>query len=197
MIDYYQTENEELIDDFTEIKKELEQLEDVNGMIDNFERNSIFHSTIFLKRTKDQDTNIRIKLLNSELREKEEINERLHSLAYNLGMLRTLLFVKDDRVFSKIKENFLTNDYSSINAVIKELNDFKDKIGELENNYRSLIDNRYVNMDFKVRHEHLLDEHLKSLENMHKKQKTLLKSMGFLFSRAMKNILKQKSLKNN
>ena len=182
----------ELIGHFPEIKKELESLEEINELIENFEKNSIFHSNVFLKRAKNQHLAVKIKILNSELKEKNEINERLQSLGYNLGLLRMLQVVKDDKAFKKIKESFLTNDYSSIPVIIKELNNSKEKIDELENDYKALINQGYASIDFKVRHEHELDEHLKSLNNIHKKQKQLLKSMAIMFVKLSKNILKQK-----
>ena len=186
-------DKERLIESFSEIKNKLENLEEIDGLIDNFEKNSIFHSEFFLKKAKNQNLALKIKILNSELKEKNEINERLQSLGYNLGLLRTLLIVKDDKVFKKIKESFLTNDYSSIPVIIKELNDSKEKIDELENDYKALINQGYASIDFKVRHEHELDEHLKSLNNIHKKQKQLLISMGLMFAKLVKDILKQKN----
>jgi len=192
--DYFKNvdSKEELIESFSEIKNELENLEEINNLIDNFERNSIFHSEVFLKKAKNQHLALKIKMLNSELKEKNEINERLHSLGYNLGLLRTLLVVKDDKVLKKIKENFLTNDYSSIPVIIKELNNFKDKVNEVENSYNALINEKYSSVDFKVKHEHHLEEHLKNLDKVHKKQKKLLMSMGLMFSKLCKNILRRK-----
>lgn len=196
VFDYFNlSEKEKLIESFSEIKNELEKLEEINDLIENFEKNSLFHSEVFLKKAKNQHLALKIKLLNSELREKNEISERLQSLGYNLGLLRMLLVAKDDKVFKKIKESFLTNDYSSIPVIIKELNDFKGKISELENNYKALINERYASIDFKIRHEHHLEEHLKNLNNVHKKQKQLLSSMGIMFVDLCKNVLKQKNLK--
>lgn len=195
--DYFNNTNTEnkLIENFSEIKEELENLEEVNELIDNFERNSFFHSEFFLKNSENQNLGLKIKIINFELKEKNEINERLHSLGYNLGLLRTLLVVKEDNIFKKIKESFLVNDYSSIPVIIKELNEFKDRINELENSYNALINEKYSSIDFKVRHEHHLEEHLKDLNNVHKKQKKLLMSMGLMFTSSFKNILKQENLK--
>jgi len=186
-------DKERLIESFSEIKNKLENLEEIDGLIDNFEKNSIFHSEFFLKKAKNQNLALKIKILNSELKEKNEINERLQSLGYNLGLLRTLLIVKDDKVFKKIKESFLINDYSSIPVIIKELNGFKDKINEAESSYKNLINEKYSSIDFKVRHEHELEEHLKNLHEIHKKQKQLLISMGLMFAKLVKDILKQKN----
>ena len=197
IFDYFNNANKEdkLIENFSEIKEKLDNLEEIDETIDNFEKNSIFHSEYFLKKAKNEHLALKIKLLNSELKEKNEINERLQSLGYNLGLLRTLLIVKDDKVFKKIKESFLTNDYSGIPVIIKELNDFKNKINESESSYKNLINEKYSSIDFKVRHEHELEGHLKNLHEIHKKQKRLLVSMGLMFTSLLKRISKRKNLK--
>ena len=195
--DYFKNLNvkqENLIENFSEIKNGLWNLEETTDLIENFEKNSIFHSEFFIKKAKNHDIALKIKILNSELRE-NKINERLQSLSHNLGLLRMLLAVKDDSVFKKINHSFLTNDYSSIPALIKGLNNFKNKIDKLEQNYKSLINERYASIDFKVRHEHHLEGHLKNLNDIHKKQKKLLVAMGVMFTNLTNSIIKQKNLK--
>ncbi|MBS3102804.1 hypothetical protein J4458_05160 [Candidatus Woesearchaeota archaeon] len=194
VLDYLnrQKGSEKLIENFPEIKDELEKLGEINESVENFEKSSFFHSGFFLKKAKNRHLALKIKMLNSELREKNEICERLHGLAHNLGMLRTLLAVKDEKVFKRINDSFLTNDYSSIPVVIKELNDFKDKINELEKNYKSLINENYASIDFKVKHEEHLDRHLKNLHETHGRQKKLLMSMGVMFTKLCKDILKKR-----
>ena len=182
----------EVIERFSDVRKELENVEELHGHIDDFERNSIFHSTVFLKKAKDQSAAMRVKMLNSQIREKNEITERLHELAHNLGMLRTLVFVKDEKAFSRIKDSFLTNEYSSIPVIAEELNDFRDKLDNLKKGYKAMINDRHASIDFKVKHEHHLDSHLKKLENVRKKQKALLVSMGLMFTKLSKELIRQK-----
>lgn len=196
VFDYFNNlgKEEKFIENFTELKNELENLDEINELIDNFERNSFFHSKYFLKKATNQHLAMKLKLLNSELREKNEIFEKLHSLAYNLGLLRTVLFVKDENIFKNIKKSFLTNEYSSINVILKDLNNFKEKIIELETNYKALINENYSSVDFKVRHEHDLEEHFKKLNGIYEKQKLLLLSMGKMFVNSMDKILKNKKI---
>ena len=196
LFDYFNNTNnqDKLIENFSEIKDELGKLEEINESIDNFERNSFFHNEFFLENSQNKHLALKIKMLNAELKEKDEINERLQGLGHNLGLLRTLLVVKDDKMFSNIKESFLVNGHSSIPAIIEELNDFKDKVTDLKNTYKALINERYSSIDFKVRHEDYLENHLKNLGKVHKKQKQLLVSMTMIFSKLFNDILR-KSLK--
>ena len=184
-----------IIESYSEIKAELEKLEEVNGLIDDFERNSFFHCGFFTEKSKNKHLASKIKDLNLELREKDLINERLQSFGNNLGLLRTFLHIKDEFALNKVKHGFFVNDFSSIPVIIKELNDFKDKINNLEQNYKAMINEEHSSIDFKANHQHLLEEYLKNLHNIHNKQKLLFQSMGLMFTKHFKGILKRKNLK--
>jgi hypothetical protein len=185
----------ELIESHSEIMAELDKLGEVNGLIENFERNSFFHCGFFTEKAKNKHLASKIKELNLELREKDLINERLQSFGNNLGLVRTCLHIKDEFLLNKIKHGFFVNDFSSIPAITKELNEFKDKINDLEQNYKAMINEEHSSIDFKANHQHLLEEHLKNLHNTHKKQKMIFQSMGLMFTKHFKSILKGKNLK--
>jgi len=190
---FKQAENKDnIIRSYSEIKHELNNLGDAYDLIENFEKHSFFHNEFFHERSKNKHLVSEIKFLNSEIRDKDLINERLQSLGNNLGSLRTIQSIKDISVINQVKHGFFENSFSGIPAIINELKDFKDKLNKLEGNYYSLINEEYSSIDFKVRHQHHLEEHLKNLNKIYEKQNNLLISMGMMFTKHFKEIIRKK-----
>jgi len=180
-----------------EIREELENIKEINWIVDNFQRFSELHDKEFLKQVYPQDIPFKITLMNSHLKEKNEISERLRSLFFDLSVLRSSIVTKDKEKALKIIKNFLKNDYSGVSAITSELNDFKEKINALDEHYRLLMHYMPKTLDYKIKTEAKYNEHVNKLHSVHKKQKEIFVDIVRLFLKLSKSSLKSLRKKGN
>src|SRR3989338_2848245 len=104
--------------DLYSLKKELTGLSEASHVFDNFEKESMSIGREELSQM--QNLSLLIKIRNLAC----EINDRLHSLHFNLNMLKNA----DAGSLKPIKsafDAFLHNNETKIDNIISELNDFK------------------------------------------------------------------------
>lgn len=164
-----------------EIREELDNIKEINEIIDNFQKFSELHDERFLKQVYIQDIPINISLINSHLKEKNEISERLRELCFNLAVLRSSTLTKNKEKTLKTIHKFLKNDYSGVSVITSELNDFKEKISSLESHYKLLMDYVPKTLDHRITTEYKCRKHINKLHSIHKKQKELFVSIAGLF----------------
>lgn len=175
----------------TDINNELEEIKEINKIINLFEEHSDLHDKKFLKNIYDQNLPMKIKELNSKLKEKDEISERLREMSYYLSTLRTSILTKDKKQSISAISNFLTNKYAGLKTVIAELNDFKEKIKEADEHYRLLM--RFIpnSLDHQLTTRKKYKDHRKNLLSLHAKQKEILQNVSKLFLNFSKKALRK------
>ena len=176
---------------FEETKKDLESLHGHNDIFEELEKSSIFEAenSMYIKN----DVPVQIKLLISEIKVTQEITERLHSLVYNVGWLKSAIFIKDKNIISKATKNIIKHEYSSISSLISELNSLKNKIEKFENLYTDLLSNDLLSLDIKILLEQDFKNKHKKLDGLHKKQKNILLNLSNIFIKLTKDyVLKNK-----
>lgn len=179
--------------DLKEIREELENLKEINEIIDSFQKFSELHDKKFLKQVYNQDIPLNISLTNSHLKEKNEISERLRELQFNLSVLRSSALTNNKEKTLKMINNFLKSDYSGINVITNELNDFKSKIKNLDEHYKLLMDYIPKTLDHKITTEAKCKELIDKLHSIHKKQKDIFLDISKLFVKH--SIISLKSLR--
>jgi len=172
----------------TDIRQHLDDLDNLRTIVTNFEKDSFFNNQEVL-RTLDFQLPLKIKSLHSEIKDCEEINEKLESLSFNLGILRTTLLTKNYKEAVKISKKFIDSDYSKLTQIVDEINYFQKKIDELEESYNSLLKSIPSNLDFKLEHEPKIDNHIASLKDINQKQKIILSGIGGIFLELTKRII--------
>lgn len=173
-----------------DVKVEIENIKDINHAIRNFERYSELHDKEFLKSLENQDIPMRITLLNSEIKEKSEINERLSELCYYLSTLNTAVLTKDRVRAKNIIKNAMTNEYAGIKTILSELKDFSDKITDAEKHYSMLMEFLPKGLDTKLTTEKKYKDHMKKLKSIHNRQKEIFVNTTKMFLKMSKKGLK-------
>ena len=122
----------------------------------------------------------------SEIQEKQEITNRINSLIYNIGWLKSSILIKDDAIMNKAINNIMKNKHSGIDAIVSELNLLKNKIDKFENLHMSLLKNS-ISLDAKTLLEQDFREKHKKLNDFHSKQKNLLLNLSSIFVKLTKD----------
>ncbi len=175
---------------FEETKKDLEELYKYNIVFEELEKGSLFvpensmhiNNDIFMQATS----------IISEIKEKQEIKNRLNSLGYSVGWLKAAILIKDKNIANKAIESIIKNDYSSISIIVSELNTLKNKIDELESLHISLLKSG-LSLDTKTLLEQDFKEKHKKLNELYNKQKNILLNLSSIFVKLTKDsVLKNK-----
>jgi hypothetical protein len=175
---------------FEDIKNGLEELYEYDIVLEYLEKSRFFdsESSVYV----GNETFMGLRLLISEIKEKQEITKKLDILSSNVGSLRTAITTKDNEATSKILDKITKNKYSGISAVITDLNCLKNKIDELESLYLNLLGDSELTLDIKV----LLEQDFmkkQKLDEMYTKQKNILISISGIFRNLVRgSVLKGK-----
>lgn len=176
---------------FEETKEELEDLCKHHAVFDELENSNIFEAenSMHIKN----DVFIQATLLISEIKEKQEITGKLNSLSYSIGWLRAATIIKDNNIINKAIKSIISNEYSSINAIIPELNSLKDNIDKFEKLHTSILNNDLFSLDAKIILEQDFRKKHKKLNNLYHKQKNILFNLSNIFIKLTKgSVLKNK-----
>ena len=185
--------NEKDIDLYS-LKKELINLNDSSKVFDNFEKESMSIDKDAMQQIEDLSLLIKIRSLASKIKDKRNINDKLHSLHFNLNILKNSSLSNTSSIKNMLNI-FLHNDDSKLDNVINELNDFKVKIDEVKKHYKNLLPK---SLDNKLEIENKYNRHIEKLHSIHKKQKQALISTIKLFLRfSKKHVNNLKKFKNN
>ena len=175
--------------DFEEAKKQLQELHEHSIIFEELENIALFE-TENSKHIENQDF-IKTHSLISEIQEKQEITNRINSLIYNIGWLKSSILVKDDVIMNKAINNIMKDKHCGIDAIVSELNLLKNKIGKFEALHTSLLKNS-ISLDAKTLLEQDFREKHKKLNDFHSKQKNLLLNLSDIFVK-----LTKESVSNN
>ena len=121
-------------EDLYSIKSQLNSLSESSAAFDNFEKESVKIGRDSLEQIEDLSRLLKIKSLASGIRRKKEINEKLHSLHFNLNLGKN-----NSSAMDSVFDIFLRNDDTKIGSIIAELNDFKRKLEEIKNHHSKLL----------------------------------------------------------
>jgi hypothetical protein len=171
-----------------ETKKDLEELHEYEIMLEDLE------SSFFAPETSihiDNSTFMQFRLLVSEIRQKQEIKDRLNSLSYSIGWLKASILIKDRNIADKAIENIIKNEYSSIGTIVSELNILKNMIDKLEGLHIDLLKSG-LSLDTKTLLEQDFKEKHEKLKEFHKKQKSILLNLSSIFVRLAKETMPKK-----
>lgn len=183
---------EEKEPDLYSLKKEIINLNKSSKIFENFEKESMIIDKNVLSQIQDFSLLMKIKNLASEIKNKNKINEKLHSLHFNLNLLKNST---DKKTVSSVINLFLYNHETKIDTIIGELNDFKKKLDEIKKHHSNLLPK---SLDNKLEIENKYSKHIEQLHSIHKKQKSALISTAKLFLKLTKKQIKNlKRFKNN
>ena len=169
-------------------KKALEELSEYDSVFQ--ELDSPFEASVSINT--DNNTFIQNQILISEIKEKQEITNRLNSLNYNVGWLKSAIIKDDKNIIDKTINNILKHENSSIAVIVSELNSLRNKIDEFENFHTDLLKNS-LSLDAKTIMEQDFREKHKKLNDLHNKQKTILLNLSDIFVKLAKNsVIKNK-----
>ncbi len=175
---------------FEETKKDLEGLYEYDIILEELENSNFFapENSIYI----NYDTLMQARSIISEIKEKQEIKDRLNSLSYSIGWLKTSVLIKDKDIANKAIGSIIKNNYSSISTIVSELNNLKSKIDELEYLHLSLLKSG-LSLDIKTLLEQDFKEKHKKLNDLYNKQKSILLNLSSIFVRLTKeNMLKKR-----
>ena len=164
---------------FEKIKGDLEGLFEYEPFFKGLDKSKFFDLP-------EKDVFIDLRLLISEIKEKEEITDQLHSLAYNVGLLRAAVLTRDDSKISRINRNTSGNEYSGVLSIVEELDSLENKIKKLEVVHSNLLKSNFsteiksaLEEEFKVKQE--------KLKELHKKQKNILINLADMLLKLSQN----------
>ena len=180
--------------DLYSLKKELISLNESSTIFDNFEKESMSIDKNVMQQIEDLSLLIRIRNLASKIKDKRNINDKLHSIHFNLNLLKNSSLSNTSSI-KNILDVLLYNNDSKLDNVINELNDFKAKLDEVKKHYKNLLPK---SLDNKLEIENKYNKHIEKLHSIHKKQKQALISAIKLFLRfSKKHINNLKKFKND
>ncbi len=192
-IDKLRGSSEEKVIDLYSLKKELTSLNEFSKVFDDLEKESMSFDKDALKQVEDLSLLMKIRNLASEIREKKMINDKLHSLHFNLNLLKNA-DINDLKPIKNVFNLFLYNNETKIDSIINELNDFKTKLDKIKKHHSNLLPK---SLDNKLMIDEKYAKHINKLHSIHKKQKNVLISTIRLFLKmTRKHIKTLKRFKN-
>ena len=198
---YRAMKKEELkLDSIDCMRKEIDKLGNPGFIIRDFEKTSLLHKNKFIEKQDNNKKMLKITIINSKIKERQEINEKLKILLYHLSLLKATKLTKDYNAAKRCMHQFMTNNFTNVNAVLRDIDNFKCDIKELDKNYRGLLIGYPSTLDYKITREFGYKNLIDNLSSMIKKQKQLTAAIGKSFvnsSRDLLNDLNYRSFINN
>ena len=175
---------------FDETKRDLEELHEYNIIFEELEKSTFFQAENSMHL--DNDVFMQNQLIISEIKEKQEITNKLNDLTYNVGWLRAAIVIKDKTIINKAINNILKHENSSINAIVTELNSLRNKIDEFEGLHNNLLKSG-LSLDTKTLMEQDFKEKHEKLNELYSKQKNIFLNLSSIFIKLTKDsVLKKK-----
>lgn len=173
---------------FEDVKREIENLDEYDVILEELGRESLFRENSLHS---NDDVLLQYKLLISEIKEKQEIKEKLKSLSYNVNELRSVILTKDKDQHHNFILRVVENNHSCMNSVIDDLNSLKTKIEELESLHAGLFRSN-LPLDVKLLLDQSFKQKPKKLNELHTKQKKILLNLSNMFLKLTKDKLFKK-----
>ena len=162
-------------------------LNESSKVFDDFEKESMHIDKNTLKQVQDLSLLVKIRNLASELKNKKEINGKLHSLHFNLNLAKNASVENNPRAIKALFDAFLHSDETKIDTIINELNEFKTRLDEIKKYHSKLLPK---SLDNKLKIDAKYHKHVEYLYSIHKRQKSALISATRLFLKLTKNHVK-------
>ena len=181
-------EKEVLLDNVGRIKDELDAIENMNLIVKEFEDKNILHRKKFLDNKGNAQLALKIKLLNSEIREKQEITEKLKVLLYHLTLLKAIPITKDYNAAKRCMDQFTKNNFVKVSVVLNDIDKLGQKIKNLEEHYSRLLGEN-SSLDIKIDGEFQVKKLIENLALIKDKQQKITVAMSKDFVRTAKSLV--------
>ena len=186
----FETEEKDM--DLYSLKREIADLS-ASNVFDNFEKETRVIDKETLGKIRALSSLIKLRSLASDLKNKKQINDKLHTLHFNLNLLKNAE-INEIKPIKNIFNLFLHSNETKIDSIINELDDFKAKLDEIKKHHSNLS---LKSLDNKLKVENKYSRHIEELCSTHKKQKHALASTIKLFLKMTKKHIKNlKRFKN-
>ena len=178
--------------DLYSLKREIADLS-ASSVFDNFEKETRVIDKETLGKIRALSSLIKLRSLASDLKNKKQINDKLHTLHFNLNLMKNAE-INEIKPIKNILNLFLHSNETKIDGIINELDDFEAKLDEIKKNHSNLS---LKSLDNKLKVENKYSRHIEELCSIHKKQKHALASAIKLFLKMTKKHIKNlKRFKN-
>ena len=167
--------------DIEGIKKELKELDNHNMVFESLDNAGLFDSYSHL----GNDDFMQFGSLVSEIREKQEIAQKLQSLDHNISLLKSIVLSKNKDRHHSFMLRVIENNYSSMHSIIADLNMFKAKIADMKIVYENLLSGN-LPLDAKILLEQNFRGKQEKLNDLHDKQKSILLGLSSVFLKLVK-----------
>ncbi|HLD43640.1 MAG TPA: hypothetical protein VJB08_06690 [Candidatus Nanoarchaeia archaeon] len=158
---------------FVEIQTELDRISPLSSIIGDIE-------TSLGKENKDL-RHLKMKVLLSEMKGKEEIRNRLCLLTHHLGLLRKSLLINDrDKLLGSIAM-FTKNPYARLSGVIQDVASLEKLIKEFDHNYETYVRQNATSLDHRLHLEKGYGEAMEQLQACLQGKKVVAASLGRMF----------------
>jgi len=176
------------LDSINSIRKEIYKIENINNTIRNFEKTSLLHKKSVIKRSNPARA-LNTALLNSKIKERQEITEKLKILLYHLSLLKSTKLTKDYNAAKRCMHQFMTNNFTKVSVVLNDITNFKADIKELDKNYKELTNSHPLTLDNKLNMEFAYKGLVNNLSSINNKQKQITKILGKSFVEESKELI--------
>jgi hypothetical protein len=185
--------------DLKELKEKALELKDIEPLFNKIHEFDIFSRTfISMYKNKDLDNSyLSIKLLHSQLYEKQIITERIQSLVHNLSKLKITLITEDYCKARKIIYKYLHQNYTNIKYLISKNKSFKKDLEHLDNAYSEFIKKiEELSNEKYTSEKNKLKRFVKKLNEVQKEQEYLLSHSSVKFLKYSKDIIHKEQTSN-
>ena len=165
--------------DIEEIRRNLEELHQHNIVFEELEEG------LFEENIVHNYDYARLGSVISEIKEKQDIVNKLKSLNHNVGLLKNIVLAKNHNEHQNFVIRIIENNLSFINSIITDMSSLKDNLHELEKLNRNLLSSK-LPLDIKILLEQNFERKHKKLNEIYVKQKSILVSLSSVFIKLAK-----------
>ena len=164
---------------FSETKNDIEELHEYNIDIEDLEISTLFKEGSMYVNNEDF---VQFRLIASEIKDKQEITNKLKSLADNIDLLNSISPKKHQDFAIRI----VKNNFNSMHSIITDLNSLKNSVDKFENLHTTLM-NSGLSLDVKILLEQdFRNKHVK-LNELYLKQKNIFLNLSSIFLKLAKS----------
>lgn len=166
---------------FPQLKRDLDALEEQKVVFEALHQSSLFEDkSVHVSN----DHLLQARLLISEIKEKQEIIDKLDGLASDVGLLRSTVLTNDKEKASRLIRNITQNQYYGISNVVNDLNTLKTKIGSLEKVHEDILSKTNLEANTQLQEE--FEKKHSDLKDLHKQQKNVFLNLTNIFMQLAK-----------
>jgi len=163
---------------FSKTKNDIEDLQEYDIVFEDLDRSTLFEEGSMYVNNEDF---MQFRLLASEIMDKQDITNKLKSLAHNTDLLSSVSPTKHQDLAIRI----VKNNFSSMHSIITDLNSLKNSVDKFENLHTTLM-NSGLSLDVKILLEQdFRNKHVK-LNEIYRKQKNIFLNLSSIFLKLAK-----------